>query len=194
MNKTLFVVATLVAAIATSCGNSNVKDQNVSEKTTDTVVAVDPPKVVTLSYVDVEGNNIDVSLDIDKDVAIVNYLGEEAVLPSQKPASGFWYANDSMEVLGKGNDIVISKAGKVLYEHKDEVVTLQAKNDKGDVLDMVLNNTTGEAKVYLNGGDQIDLKAVSEASSILYTNDNYELSVNGEQYRLEKDGEIVFEN
>ena len=75
-----------------------------------------------------------------------------------------------------GNDIVITKVGQVIYEHEDEKVTLQAKSEKGDILDMVFNNTTGEAKVYLNGGDQIDLKAKTAASGIWYANDNYELS------------------
>ncbi len=193
MNRTLFVIAILVASIAMSCGNCNVKDQNATEETTETV-AVDTSNVVNLSFVDAEGNNIDVIFDNDKDVAIVNYLGEESVLASQKPASGFCYANENYEVQGKGNDIVITKAGQVIYAHEDEIVTWQAKNEKGDVLDMVFNNTVGEVKVYLNGGEQIDLKAKTAASGIWYANDNYELSGKGDHYQLKKGDEVVFEN
>ncbi len=193
MNRTLFVIAILVATIATSCGNCKVKDRNAAEETTE-AVAADTSNIVTLSFVDAEGNNIDVIFDNNKDVATVNYLGEDVVLASQKPASGFCYANENYEVRGKGNDIVITKDGQVIYELEDEMVTLQAKSEKGDVLDMEFNNTTGEAKVYLNGGEQIDLKAMNAASGIWYTNDNYELSGKGEHYQLKKDGEIVFEN
>lgn len=193
MNKALIVIAIFVASIATSCGNCKVKDQNEAEETTE-AVAVDTSNIVNLSFVDARGNNIDVIFDNNKDVAILNYLGEEAVLASRRSASGFWYSDEDYEVRGKGNDIVISKAGQVIYEHEDEKVTLQAKNGKGDVLDMEFNNTTGEAKVYLNGGGQIDLKAMNAASGIWYTNDNYELLGKGEHYQLKKDGTVVFEN
>lgn len=193
MKKALLIVnAILVAMIATSCGG-NCKPREATGENVETV-AVDTSNIVNLSYTDADGNNIDLIFDDNNEVVNINYMGEEAVLTSQKPASGFWYANENYELIGKGNDIRLTKDGQVVFEHKDEIAALEAKNEKGDVLNIEFNKTTGEAKICLNGGEQIDLAEKSVASGFCYTNSNYELSGKGDHYKLTKDGVVLFEN
>ncbi|MDT0293572.1 MliC family protein [Mesonia ostreae] len=120
--------------------------------------------------------------------------GEQIDLEREKAASGIWYKNNQYELRGKGNDISLKKDGEVVFEHEDDKVNVEAKNDKGDVLTMTFNNTAGMVKAYLKGGEQIDLKQKKAASGIWYENDEYELRGKGDSYILIKDGETVFEN
>ena len=59
---------------------------------------------------------------------------------------------------------------------------------------MTFNNTTNEAKIYLNGGEQIELVGQKPASGIWFKNDHYELRGKGESVELTKDGKTVFKN
>lgn len=68
------------------------------------------------------------------------------------------------------------------------------KNKEGETLDMTFNNTENTVKIYLNGGEQIDLKGERTASGIWYKNDTYELRGKGDDLELTKDGETVFKN
>ncbi len=129
-----------------------------------------------------------------KGTATIYFDGETIVMDQQRAASGIWYKNDHYELRGKGNDIQLTKDDNVIFEHQVDTVNIEAKNDKGDVLNMTFNNSEGTVKVYLNGGEQIDLTEEKAASGIWYKNENYELSSKGDHYTLKKDGEIVFQN
>lgn len=120
--------------------------------------------------------------------------GKQIDLKQEKSASGIWFKNDQYELRGKGNDISLKKDGQVVFEHEDDKVDVEAKNNNGDVLNMTFNNTAGTVKAYLNGGEQIDLKQKKSASGIWYANDKYELRGKGDNYMLIKDGDTVFEN
>lgn len=120
--------------------------------------------------------------------------GKQIDLKQEKSASGIWFKNDQYELRGKGNDISLKKDGQVVFEHEDDKVDVEAKNDNGDILNMTFNNTAGTVKAYLNGGEQIDLKQKKSASGIWYANDTYELRGKGDNYMLIKDGDTVFEN
>jgi hypothetical protein len=85
------------------------------------------------------------------------------------------------------------KNGKIVFKHKDDIVSTSLKNKKGETLDMVFNYTTKKANVYLNGGEQIELLGQSPASGIWYKNDHYELTGKGENVILTKDEKTVFE-
>jgi len=150
--------------------------------------------IVDQTLTDAEGNELDMSFDNSRGVVVITFAGETAELPSQRPASGIWYANEQYELRGKGNDIQLKKDGEVVFDHEEDIVQTQAENDNGDVLNMTFNNTAGTVKAYLNGGEQIDLTQKRAASGIWYTNDQYELRGKGESYTLTKDGTTVFEN
>ena len=95
---------------------------------------------------------------------------------------------------GKANDLELKKDGKEIFVHEDEIVTTSIKNNADETLDMTFNNTTNEVKVYLNGGEQIDLVGQKAASGIWYSNDHYELRGKGDQLELKKDEKVIFKN
>lgn len=192
MTKNILTLSTAALLFLSSCNETKKQDEVV---TTDTEV-VDAARVEdnATSVTNAAGEKIDITYDNMNGTATVMYNGETVVLPSQKPASGVWYKNDNYELRGKGNDLTLTKDGKVIYEHTDEVEMVEAKNDKGEKLNMTFNNTDGTVKAYLNGGEQIDLKEEKAASGIWYKNENYELSGKGDSYELKKDGVVVFKN
>lgn len=59
---------------------------------------------------------------------------------------------------------------------------------------MTFNNSTNTVKLYLNGGEQIELAGEKAASGIWYKNEQYELRGKGLNLELKKNGKIVFEN
>lgn len=192
MTKSILTLSAATVLFLTSCNETTKQDEVV---TTDTeMVDSTPTDVNATSVTNAAGEKIDITYDNIKGSATVLYNGETVELPSQKPASGFWYKNDNYELRGKGNDLTLTKDGKVIYEHTDDVQTAEAKNDKGETLNMTFNNSDGTLKAYLNGGDQIDLKQVPSGSGFWYKNDQYELRGKGEEYELKKDGKIVFDN
>ncbi len=193
MTKSILTLSAAAAVLfLTSCNETKKQDEVV---TTDTeMVDSTSTDVNATSVTNAAGEKIDITYDNIKGTAMVMYNGETAELPSQKPASGVWYKNDNYELRGKGNDLTLTKDGKVIYENTDEVEMVEAKNDKGETLNMTFNNSEGTVKAYLNGGDQIDLKEEKAASGIWYKNENYELSGKGDHYELKKDGVVVFKN
>ena len=191
MIRKTIMIAMLTVFFLGACKQSN--KQEDTNKTTEKVENVsDAISKTTLTSKD--GKKIELLFNNAAGTVTLNFNNETTELISQKPASGIWYKNDLYELRGKGNDITLKKDGNVIFEHQDDVVSIEAKNDKGDVLNMTFNNTEGTVKAYLNGGEQIDLVEEKAASGIWYKNDHYELSGKGENYTLKKDGKIVFKN
>lgn len=188
----LFAIALLSAFSLQAC-----KDKP-KEKNTETVTVenVDNSSddIVTTTLTSKDGKTLEMTFNNTEGTATVNLDGETTVLDQQRAASGIWYKNDQYELRGKGNDIQLTKDGNVIFEHQDDKVNVEAKNNKSDVLTLTFNNTQGTVKAYLNGGEQIDLTEKKTASGIWYNNDNYELKGKGDRYTLKKDGEIVFQN
>lgn len=193
MKKNLLISATIATTILITSCNQQAKDETSGANETE-VASKTSEDIVTQNLTDKAGNKLDLSFDNTKDIVTINFNGESSELQSQKPASGIWYKNDHYELSGKGNDITLIKDGKTVFEHINEKVEIEAKNDKGDVLNLTFNNTDGTVKAYLNGGEQIDLVEQKSASGIWYKNDHYELSGKGDKYELLKDGKTVFKN
>lgn len=189
MTKRILTFAVLTALILSSCTGTS-KKENAETTTTETVA----DNIVTVSYADEDGKELDVLFNNTKGTATATFEGETIELVQQKSASGIWYMNDQYELRGKGNDIDLMKDGELIFSHKDVIVTSSLTNKEGHTLDMTFNNTTNTAKIYLNGGEQIDLVGQKPASGIWYKNDQYELRGKGENLKLAKDGEIIFKN
>jgi len=188
----MLTVAMLVSILITSC-KDNTKQNDTNINTIDqTTTASD--NTVTVSKTDADDNTLDMTFDNSKDIATIKFNGDTAELTSQKPASGIWYKNDVYELRGKGNDVTLTKNGKVVFEHEDERISVESKNEKGDVLNLTFNTTAGTAKAYLNGGEQIDLVAQPAGSGFWYKNDQYELRGKGNDLQLSKDGTVIFEH
>lgn len=192
MIKRVLTITLVVALFLNSCKEAS-KHENAETKTTETTEK-DADEVVTIISTDKAGNKLEVSFNDMKGTATLNFDGEIIELVEQKAASGFWYKIENYELTGKGNDIELKKDGKVVFAHKDEIVTTSLKNGEGQTLDMTFNNTTNRAKIYLNGGEQIELVGQNPASGIWYKNDHYELRGKGESVELTKDGKTVFIN
>lgn len=192
MTKKFLTIAMLGALFLNSCKES--PDQKSGETIMSEAIEKLADDIVTTTSTDKDGNKLDMSFDNTKGTATLNFKGETIELESQKPASGIWYKNDNYELRGKGNDIELTKDGNLVFEHKDDIVNTSLKNKEGQTLDMTFNNTTNQVKVYLNGGEQIDLVGEKAASGIWYKNDRYELRGKGENLELKKDGETVFKN
>ena len=188
MTRRMLTFAVLATLLLSSCTGSSSKENK--ETATKEVVVDDISKV---SYVDQDGKELEVAFNNTNETATFTFEGETAELAQQKAASGIWYKNDTYELRGKANDIDLLKDGEIIFSHKDVIVTSSITNKAGQTLDMVFNNTTNTAKIYLDGGEQIDLQGQTPASGIWYKNDQYELRGKGEAVKLTKDGEVVFE-
>lgn len=189
MTKTILSITLLSAFLLLSCTGSASK-QNNTETTTENVA----DDIVTTTSTDKNGKELEITFNNTNGTATLNFEGETIELTQKRAASGIWYTNDQYELRGKGNDIELRKDGEVVFEHEDEIVTSTLTNKEGQTLHMVFNNTTREAKVYLDGGEQIDLVSQTPASGIWYKNEHYELRGKGENVELTKDGETVFKN
>ncbi len=197
MNKTILTLAMTSALFLTSCNDTSKKENTevtTNTTTTESVDQTNSDQIIKTTSTDKNGKTLDLAVDPIKGLATVNFNGETIELIQEKSASGIWFKNDNYELRGKGNDLELTKDGIVVFEHTDDKVNLEAKNDKGDVLTMDFNNSDGTVKAYLNGGDQIDLKEEKAASGIWYKNEQYELRGKGDQYELTKDGKAVFKN
>ncbi len=192
MTKRFLTIAMLTALFLNSCKETP-KQENAEPTTTESAGKV-TDEIVTSTSTDKDGNELEMAFNNTKGTAILNFKGETIDMDAQKSASGIWYKSENYELRGKGNDIELKKDGKVVFTHEDDIVTSSLENKEGQTLAMTFNNTTNEAKVYFNGGDQIDLVGQKPASGIWYKNDEYELRGKGENVELTKDGKTVFKN
>lgn len=188
--KLRILTVSMVAALLLNACTESPKKENV-DLTTTTATTAD---INNVTSTDKNGKNLDVVYNNTKGTATVKFDGQDIELAQQQAASGIWYKNDQYELRGKGNDITLLKDGKVVFVHNDAIANTSVKDDKGNKLDLTFNNTANTVKVYLNGGEQIDLKGEKPASGIWYKNDHYELRGKGEKLELTKDGKTVFKN
>lgn len=188
----IFTIAMASIFLLNSCKE---KPKQETPETTVTQTTENPSDdIVVATSTNDDGQELRMRFNNTQGTATLYFQGETIKLEAQEAASGIWYKNDQYELRGKGNDIQLTKDGNLIFEHQDDIASVEAKNDKGEVLNLTFNNTEGTVKAYLNGGEQIDLVEKKPASGIWYSNDNYELSGKGDSYTLKKDGEIVFQN
>lgn len=187
-----FVTITLFTALFfTACTETAKKE--TADTTTGPTEKVDDD-ISKVTFTDKDGKVLELSINNTKGTATVLFNGEIIEMAEQKAASGIWYKNDQYELRGKGNDLDLLKDGKVIFTHQDSIVTSSLKDKDGQTLDITFNNTTNTAKVYLNGGEQIELVDQKPASGIWYKNDHYELRGKGDKLEYTRDGKTIFKN
>lgn len=189
MKKYISTIATLIALLIISCTDTSKQD---NADTATVIVDKEADDIVVNTSIDEEGRKLEQSYNNTKGTVTLNFEGETIVLDQQRSASGIWYKNENYELRGKGNDVELKKNGKVIFVHNDDIVSTKLKNSKGQTLDIIFNNTTNQAKVYLDGGEQIDLIGQKPKTGIWYKNEQYELRVNGEATELSKNGKTIF--
>jgi membrane-bound inhibitor of C-type lysozyme len=190
MTKKILTIAILTALFINACKETP-KQEKAETPSTESAEKIDDD-IVKSSSTDKDGNKLEMTFNNAKGTATLSFNGETIELLAQKAASGIWYKNENYELRGKGNDVELKKGGNIVFTHKDNIVTSSLKNKEGQTLDITYNNTTNQAKVYLNGGEQIELVGQKPASGIWYKNDHYELRGKGENVELTKDGKTVF--
>lgn len=123
MKKSILLLTATTALFLSSC--------NKDQKTTPTSSAADSVSVTpsdSLSTVNSKddvvkstlknskGEVLDMTFNNTKDIATVVLNGETIELKGQRPASGIWYKNDHYELRGKGEEVELSKDGKVVFK------------------------------------------------------------------------------
>ena len=126
MIKRNFAIALLTATVFISCKN-NSSQENPNSTSTDQTTS---NEVVTESLTNKEGETLNMSFDNSEGTATLNFKGETIHLDQQRSGSGIWYKNDQYELRGKGHDISLKKDGDVFFEHEDDKVNVEAKNDR----------------------------------------------------------------
>lgn len=192
MTKNILTIAIISALFLTSC-QETAKQENV-ETTSTASVEKSQDDIVKTSSTDKDGKTLALTFNNTKGTTTLDFNGETIELVAENAASGIWYKNNQYELRGKGNDIELKKDGKVVFTHTDDVLTKSLKNKEGQTLDITFNNSTNDAKIYLDGGEQIELVGQKPASGIWYKNDHYELRGKGDNVALTKDGKTVFKN
>lgn len=192
MTRHAFTLTVLGALFLASCKDAP-KNEHPEVVEIETIESV-KEDIVSTSYTNKEGKVLTIDFNNTEGTALLNFDGEPIELVQERSGSGIWYKNDTYDLRGKGNDVTLKKDGEVVFVHEDEIIKTSYKDDKGATLDVTINATTNDAKVYLNGGEQIDLVGQKPASGIWYKNDQYELRGKGEKLELTKDGETVFKN
>ncbi len=192
MAKNIMAIAIIITIFLSSCNET--PRQESPETTARETTEKGKDDIVSTSSTDKDGKTLQLTFNNSNGTATLDFNGETIEMLAEKAASGIWYKNDHYELRGKGNDIELKKDGKIVFTHTDDVVRKSMKNKEGQTLDMTFNNTTNEARIYLNGGDQIELTGQKPASGIWYKNDDYELRGKDDNVELTRDGKTVFKN
>lgn len=192
MTKNFLALGVVATLFLNACKET--PKQNQAESSTTEIVTNTQDDIVETSSTNNEGQTLQLIFNNSEGTVTFNFKGETVTLRQEKAASGIWYKNESYELRGKGNDLELKKDGDVIFKHEDNIVIYSIKNKDGDILDMTFNNTANTVKVYVNGGEQIELTGEKPASGIWYKNNHYELRGKGENLTLTKDGKVVFEN
>ena len=114
MTKKILTFAMLTALFLNSCKESPKKENKETSKTETVEKTVD--EIVKSSSTDKDGKKLEMTFNNTKDLVIINFNGETMELVGQKPASGIWYKNDHYELTGKGENVVLKKDGKTIFE------------------------------------------------------------------------------
>ncbi|MFC5194927.1 MliC family protein [Bizionia hallyeonensis] len=192
MKKNFLALGVVATLFLNACKETPKQDQ--AETSTTEVVDNTQDDIVETSSTNDEGQTLQLKFNNSEGTVTLNFKGDMVTLTQEKAASGIWYKNENYELRGKGNDLELTKAGDVIFKHEDNIVAYSIKNKDGETLDMTFNNSTNKVKLYVNGGEQIELDAEKAASGIWYKNSQYELRGKGENLTLTKDGKVVFEN
>ncbi|WP_316804005.1 MliC family protein [Pedobacter nototheniae] len=189
MVKKVYTAVIMAGLFLTACNVNSKKEETSS---TDSTTTVTKEEIVADSLVNEDGSKLGMVFNNSKNTATLVLSGEKIELTGQKAASGIWYKNDHYELRGKGRNLELTKDGKVVFSHKDDVVESTVIDKNGKKLQMSFNNTLNKA-TFLLDGETIDLKGDTTGSGIQYHNQNYIYTEHQGNMELKKDGKIIFE-
>lgn len=114
--KKIILTTTLLAGLLfnSSCNNKTTQTNTNSTQTENTTKTTDD--IVTSASTNKDGEKLEMSFNNTKDIVVLNFKGETIELAGQKPASGIWYKNEQYELRGSGDDVELSKNGKLVFK------------------------------------------------------------------------------
>lgn len=115
MAKIILTVTVITALLITSCREA--PRQENAEKATTESVEIGGDYIVKISSADKEGNELKLTFNNSKGIATLDFNGESIELVAQKSASGIWYKNDQYELRGKGDNVELTKEGKIVFKN-----------------------------------------------------------------------------
>lgn len=96
-----------------SCEKSS---REVENKSTEEKISLN--EIVKSTSTDSNGVLLDMTFDNGKYSALLFFKGEKIELQGQPVGSGIWYKNDEYELRGKGEDIILTKNGEIVFKSK----------------------------------------------------------------------------
>ncbi|TAG11854.1 MAG: hypothetical protein EAZ35_11160 [Sphingobacteriia bacterium] len=72
-------------------------------------------EIVKSSAKDKTGQSLEMIFNNTKDIATLVFKGDTIQLAQQRSGSGIWYQNNQYDLRGKGDDIELSKDGKIIF-------------------------------------------------------------------------------
>ncbi|MFP7655850.1 MULTISPECIES: MliC family protein [Chryseobacterium] len=125
MKRSIFATAAIAALFLTSCNKEKTPADTATTATVDTIsskpsdsaaVSAGKDEIVKSTSTDSSGKTLEMTFNNTKNTATVVFNKETIELQGQKPASGIWYKNDHYELRGKGEEIELTKDGKVVFK------------------------------------------------------------------------------
>lgn len=180
----------MITLFVASCKKNNVENSYTISNNTESSSNQNPIKVLT----DNNGAKLELKIDNSEGTAIANFNGEQIVLKQVKGKNENYFTNGNYELRANKNDILLQKDSVILFSHTDDLIKNRLKSKLGQTLDLTFNNTTNTVKIYLDGGEQIELNGMRNADGILYKDNQYELRGKGENLTLKKGRKVLFTN
>lgn len=123
MKKSILLLAATTTLFLSSCNkdkkttSTSASADSISVTPTDSLSTVtSKDDIVKSTLKNSKGEILDMTFNNTKDIATVVFNGETVELKGQRPASGIWYKNDHYELRGKGEEVELSKDGKVVFK------------------------------------------------------------------------------
>ncbi|MCL2312238.1 MAG: MliC family protein [Firmicutes bacterium] len=76
------------------------------------------------------GEKIEIVFNNTRNIATVIFQNDTILLDGQKPASGIWYEKDGYELRGKGEEIKLTRNGKVVYQTSNYFDAINSEIEK----------------------------------------------------------------
>lgn len=105
--KAKIIFAILIISLLFSACNSVEKKSDIKRTQTE---------VISHTFKSNDGSTLAVEFRNTEEIARIKWQNLTLELKDNRPASGMWYKNNEFELRGKGNEITLSKNGKIVFQ------------------------------------------------------------------------------
>ena len=111
MKKTIILLCAAFFIISCEKSSREVENKSAEEK-------ISLNEIVKSTLRDSNGVILEMTFDNSRYTVVLMIKGEKIELQGQPVGSGIWYKNDEYELRGKGEDVVLTQNGKVVFKSK----------------------------------------------------------------------------